>query len=160
MPLKRKPNFEGKIRAIQEGLEYAIGDLCNEAAKNFRETQSTWENSGDKSSFTVEVAKTGSKVGGKVVHDGEPAVDASITVWQLLEGGTKVRFMEVSEDWSSKTTPYNLSSSQGHGETLGLGPIGWPGIEERNWIVAVRDKMLGKERGTILDAVVEAMNAR
>ena len=62
--------------------------------------------------------------------------------WGWLDEGTRVRYMHVSDDWKSKTTPNKITSGPGRGTTIGLGfPL--PGIDKRNWNIII-NKKLGK----------------
>jgi hypothetical protein len=95
---------------------------------------SPWKEAADKPTFEIKVEYRSRLMIGSVKVKGEKAEKANITVWQLLEHGTKIRFMDVSPDWISKTQPGQLSSGAGQGHTLDLNfeePN--PGIIERQW---------------------------
>ena len=88
---------------------------------------------------------------GTVKVVGQRAESASITVWQLLEHGTRIRFMKLSSDWASKTAPGRLSSGAGRGRKLDLDfedPD--PGITKREF-----GKGVAKAQETATDTQVE-----
>jgi hypothetical protein len=160
VPVKTKPNFEAKRNKIVTKLAEHIGNqILEPVARDFDSVQDEWQGE-DKSKFERRIIGSRNNQICQVVHTGPEAESASLTVWQLLEGGTSVRFMEVSEDWQSKTIPGSLATKGGQGETLGLGPTGWPGIEERGWIKIVADKWRKKAREAVVKAVREGMSAR
>ena len=75
--------------------------------------------------------------------EAESAEDATLSVWQLLnrEGGTAVRYMQISKDWKSKTWPVgSFPSNAGAGYTTDLGPP-QPGIESRHIAEVVADEV-------------------
>lgn len=78
-----------------------------------------------------------------VKMEAESAEDATLSVWQLLnrEGGTAVRYMQISKDWKSKTWPVgSFPSNAGAGYTTGLGPP-QKGIESRHIAEVVADEV-------------------
>lgn len=93
-----------------------------------------WDEAKDKPTFDVEIHLNTGDIIGLVVHKAQEAESASLSVWQLLDRGTRIRYMMVSEDWVSKTSAGRTSSGAGAGFTTGLDfeePRG--GIEEREF---------------------------
>lgn len=110
-----------------------------------------WKESRDKPEFEIKIEYRNRLMIGTVKVKGQKAVSANITVWQLLEHGTRIRFMDVSPDWVSKTQPGRLSSGAGRGNVEGLNfkdPN--PGIVARDW-----GKNVAKAQETATDIRVE-----
>lgn len=123
-----------------------IGPLAQN--KEMHETYvEPWELAIDKPDFTIEFERySEGGYAGLVYMEAPTAEDASLSVWQLLNRdwgdgmATNVRYMQVSEDWESKTKPGALTSGPGAGETEGLGK-GWPGIESRHIADTIAEEM-------------------
>jgi len=81
----------------------------------------SWSNP-SRPDFSAETKREASKVTGYVIQDGEPAEQSTkgLTVWQLLTHGTRVRYMQLSDDWESKTSAYSAFSGPGKGVKLGI----------------------------------------
>lgn len=110
-----------------------------------------WKKDKDKPEFKIKIERKFRLIIGTVKVVGERAESAGITVWQLLEHGTKIRFMKLSKDWRSKTAPGRLSSGTGGGRKLDLDfedPD--PGITKREWA-----KGVAKTQQTATDTHVE-----
>lgn len=130
--IKRPPPPTHQANIIKSTAKGEIRELVEEVARKHREYVAPWELSGDKPAFEVEDLSERGKTVLAVSMDADAAEQASLSVWQLLDRGTTVRYMQVSEDWESKTWPGQPFSGPGAGETTGL-DLGDPqeGIEER-----------------------------
>lgn len=63
---------------------------------------------------------------------GSNKVRGSVLIW--LEDGTKVRYRNMSPDWTSRTAPNTLHvRTINNGRALGFDPLGNPGIAARNF---------------------------
>lgn len=142
--LKKFWDPDTQANLILEEL-FKLGERNVKAHKKEREkTVATWQ--GARPAWVGAVRRVGRKdiIRMWVFREGDPFGQKK---WGWLDEGTKVRYMHVSDDWRSKTTPNKVSSGAGRGTTTGLGrPL--PGIEERNWNIII-NKKLGKrlERG-------------
>lgn len=128
---------------IRNQIESDVTRFVEDRIKTAHEANvSTWEGGGIEPNFggsDIPTFKTSSSSGNEGVlvsleMEAAAAEDADLSVWQLLDRGTRVRYMIVSEDWSSKTEPRVIGASGGAGEKLGLDfedPD--PGIEEREF---------------------------
>lgn len=144
MPLVRKPNTQQAISTIRQSGREGVLVSLNAVKKRHEAIVRPWKNSRDKPEFTIGTEYRSRLLIGWVKVSGEDAVKAHKTVWQLLEHGTRIRFMGVSGDWISKTQPGQLSSGAGRGETTGLDfkdPS--PGILARNWGPGVAKEQKG-----------------
>ena len=134
MPLTRKPNIaQAKTTIRQAGTAGVLASL-EAVKKRHMAIVRPWREADDKPIFTIGTEYRNRLLVGWVKMEGTNAVSAHKTVWQLLEHGTRIRFMDVSEDWVSKTKPGQLSSGAGRGNVMGLNfkdPN--PGILARNW---------------------------
>jgi hypothetical protein len=113
----------GEIKAHVKGVQQAHENLVR-----------PWERSEDKPKFDTVVVLTTGEIIGMVEMSAQEAEQASLSVWQLLDRGTRIRYMMVSDDWVSKTWPGRTTSGAGSGHTTGLDledPRG--GIEERKF---------------------------
>ena len=144
MTLVRKPSgspatdyeqFRGTV--IQKILDGPIAS----AVEDFEDTQATWEDSGEMSFFNPETVAEPGQIVFRILMEGPSAEQATLSVWQLLEGGTIEggRPMHVSEDWLSKTWPGEIIAGAGAGYTTGIYPPWANGIEPRNWIELIGD---------------------
>jgi hypothetical protein len=134
MPLTRRPNQSRIKDEIRNGGKIGVAQALEGVKQRHEAIVSPWEKAQDKPKFVSKVEVKYRLVIGTVKMIGSKAESAGITVWQLLEHGTKRRFMKLSPDWVSKTWPGRLSSGAGAGHKLGLDlndPEG--GIDARNW---------------------------
>jgi hypothetical protein len=136
MPLVKSPNPNVIIREIKEYALDGIKPILDTVVEHHVTIVEPWEEAKDKPQFIPSIERIGSQIWGRVEMIGERAekTRTDISVWQLLERGTKIRWMQLSEDWESKTTPRSLTSGPGAGTKLDLdfnAPM--PGIEARDW---------------------------
>jgi hypothetical protein len=142
--LKMFWNPDSQSDLILEEL-FKLGERNVKAHKKEREkTIATWQ--GARPAWVGAVRRVGRQdiVRMWVFREGEPFGQKK---WGWLDEGTKVRYMHVSDDWRSKTTPNKVSSGEGRGTTTGLGfPL--PGIEARNWNIIINKKLSNRlEKG-------------
>jgi hypothetical protein len=138
MPLVRKPSTNRIKSAVRQRGRFSVLAVLARVQQRHEDIVKPWKESEDKPEFIPEIKVRFGLVIGQLLMRGEKAESAGITVWQLLEHGTKIRFMKLSEDWASKTSPKQLSSGPGGGITLGLDlkdPEG--GITKREWAETV-----------------------
>ncbi len=133
MPLVKKPD----PTAIKSGIKAAgmvgVRKTLQGVQKRHEDVVKPWK-SKDRPKFIPVVKRQHNAIFGFVNMEGENAEQAHKTVWQLLEHGTKVRFMQLSGNWQSKTSPRQLSSGPGAGFKLGIDTKdGQPGIVAREW---------------------------
>lgn len=99
---------------------------------DFKETFSTWES--DKP-----VLRSSSEFGNDIVVKVFVFGDSKGTKkWIWLNGGTRVRYATMSQDWKSKTKPGVLKSGRGRGKVLYVNrrrPR--PGIHAREWTLII-----------------------
>jgi len=101
--------------------------------------------------WDVEVSRGNKGAKASVSRDGEPAESATLTVWELLDKGTATRFMGLSSDWISKTSPGSLQSGTGQGHTTGLSKLDKGGIEARSF-----EDQIWQEVAPEIDKIVES----
>lgn len=140
MPLTRKPSVSQQISLIRQGGREGVANALKGVKQRHEAIVRPWKKAEDKPEFEVKVEYRSRLMIGSVKVKGQKAESANITVWQLLEHGTRIRFMDVSPDWISKTQPGQLSSGAGRGHTEELNfEDANPGIEARNWGKGVAD---------------------
>lgn len=151
MPLIRRPNIQQQKSTIrQEGMR-GVKQAVTGVKQRHEAIVKPWNKTRDKPDFKTKVEHKGQRIIGTVKVIGQRAESAEITVWQLLEHGTRIRFMKLSHDWQSKTWPGRLSSGAGGGNKLDLDfedPD--PGITKREW-----GKNVAKAQETATDTFVE-----
>lgn len=134
VPLTKQPNVQQQKSTIRtEGMR-GVQAALKGVQQRHEAIVRPWKKAKDKPEFRIKVEKKYRLIVGTVKVIGQAAESASITVWQLLEHGTRIRFMDVSPDWISKTAPGRLSSGAGRGQKEGLNfddPN--PGIVEREF---------------------------
>ena len=135
MPLTKSPDIQQQKSIIRvEGMR-GIQAALDAVRVRHEHIVKPWKKAEDKPGFVTEIERKYRLIIGRVKVIGQRAESAEISVWQLLEHGTRIRWMELSGDWESKTFPRTLSSGPGRGRKLGLnfedGP--WPGIKARKW---------------------------
>lgn len=134
MPITKSPNIPVMVSTIRSTAKAEITKHVKGVAFSHENLVRPWKKSEDKPDFDVEIVMNTGDIIGYVIHKGTEAEDASISVWQLLNKGTRIRYMKVSKDWVSKTWPGRISSGSGSGHTLELDfkdPDG--GIAARNF---------------------------
>ena len=140
MPLTRRPNIQQEKFSIRYLGEGGLREALKSVQRRHQRIVQPWNEPSDVPDFTIEVKKESGKMIGLVKMSGSAAESAGITVWQLLDRGTNVRFMQLSHDWQSKTQPGRLSSGAGAGRKLGLDfEDAKPGIEARDFSGGVAD---------------------
>lgn len=133
MPLTEKPNTTAIKSGIRAAGMVGVRKTLQSVKKRHENVVKPWK-SKDTPKFIPVVKAQFRLILGFVNMEGDNAEQAHITVWQLLEHGTKVRFMQLSEGWQSKTSPRQLSSGPGAGFKLGIDKKeGQPGIVAREW---------------------------
>ena len=138
MPLTRKPNMAQTASIIRQAGREGIMAALKGVQQRHEAIVRPWKESQDKPEFETKVEYRSRLMIGTVKVKGQKAEAASITVWQLLEHGTRIRFMDVSPDRVSKTQPGRISSGAGRGNVTGLNfedPN--PGIIARDWAKGV-----------------------
>ena len=146
MPLTKRPNIQQQKSTIRLHGMKGVQKALRGVQQRHEAIVKPWKKAKDKPEFKIKVEQKYRTIVGTVKVVGQKAEKAGITVWQLLEHGTKIRFMDVSEDWISKTAPGRLSSGAGRGQKLGLNfaePN--PGIWKREWSKSVA---LAQKTGT------------
>ena len=127
--LKRKPPSPEKI--VDFLVKSALSGLLKVGKIGVNEHEkfvSTWQNT--PISFGLENKVEAYKVTVAIVKSDQPAEQATLSVWELLDRGTDIRYMHVSVDFESKTAPRRIQSEIGAGHVTGLG-FPNPGIEKR-----------------------------
>lgn len=140
MPLVKKPNVQADYNRIHKRGEKAVNDILDIGLEMHKELVNPWEYSQDKPAFKKEVKEQPGFITGLIEMVAHKAEQATLSVWQLLDRGTKVRYMQVSEEghyagkWKSKTKPGSITSGPGAGITTGLDTDEpQPGITEREF---------------------------
>lgn len=136
MPIVTRPDAAETAAVIRAETEAEISNHLNGVKLLHENLVKDWDKAEDRPTFKQELTDEGGKIVGYVIMEGEPAEQArtGITVWQLLERGTRVRYMQLSEDWASKTFPGRISSGSGSGQKLGIDTDNaHPGIRARNF---------------------------
>ena len=138
VPLVKRPN-QARIKATiwvegRENVKRAVKII----AEAHGEVVEGWALAKDKPKFIDAVKDESGKLIGTVLMIGQDAEKAHVTVWTLLQWGTDIRFMGVSEDWKSKTAIGQLTSGPGRGHTTGLDfKDPQRGIDAREWIQTI-----------------------
>ncbi len=133
MPLIKKPNPVAIASGIQAAGMVGVHKTLQGVKKRHEGIVKPWK-SKDRPKFTTVAKRQHNAIFGFVNMEGENAEQAHKTVCQLLEHGTRVRFMQLSGNWQSKTSPRQLSSGAGAGFKLGIDKKdGQPGIVAREW---------------------------
>lgn len=151
MPITSSPNIPLMVSTIRNAGKAEVTNHVKGVAFAHEDLVRPWKESRDKPDFDIEIEMNTGEIIGYVIHKGTEAEQASLSVWQLLNRGTRIRYMMVSEDWASKTSPGRTSSGAGSGFTTGLDfedPRG--GIEKREFA-----KNIAKEAKTSADSSVE-----
>lgn len=144
MPLIQKPNMNSRIQTIRQNAAASIFEHVKRVAEKHEGVVEGWEKSRDVPRFKASVNIERAKIVGSVLMSGRDAQQAQITVWQLLDQGTKVRFMQLSSDWQSKTAPGQLRSGPGRGKKMGIDKEApEPGIRARKFGETVAKEMKG-----------------
>ena len=136
MPMVSKPDSKETAAMIRAEIQNETSRHLGGVQQLHENLVKGWEEAGDRPTFDSEVANEDGKIVGYVTMEGEPAEQArtGITVWQLLERGTRVRYMQLSDDWASKTFPRRITSGSGAGHKLGIDTDNaQPGIRARNF---------------------------
>lgn len=140
MPLTNKPNPARVKSDIRNSGVVGVHRALNGVKKAHYRIIKNWKEDKDKPEFTSKVEIKNNKIVGTVKMEGEEAEKAHVTVWTLLNWGTRIRFMELSEDWASKTKPGQLFSGPGGGKKIGINfEQQWPGIDERDFAGTVAE---------------------
>ena len=71
-----------------------------------------------------------------------PKDDEDGLIWKFLEGGTSVRFVAMSEDFTPKTAVRRLDSVRGTGAAIRFTQEPLPGIEAREWRKVIIEEQL------------------
>ena len=144
MPLVQKPDITGRIQTIRQNAATSVFGHVKRVAKKHEGVVQGWQKSRDIPTFKSAVNIERGKIVGTVLMSGRDAQQAQITVWQLLDQGTRVRFMQLSPDWQSKTAPGQLRSGPGRGKKLGIDKEApEPGIRARKFGETVAKEMKG-----------------
>lgn len=114
-----KPDIVKRYRRRRVRVKNAMTSVVSKATADRNDFVSYWE-SQDRPRFTFFSEDTGNKIRVGIVKQDEPAESATLSVWELLDRGTNLRFMQLSEDWSSKTAPGNIEKFAGSGHTTGI----------------------------------------
>jgi hypothetical protein len=151
MPLVKKPDPGQTIRIIQgEGLR-GVEEGLRIIKVDHEFLVQPWEKARDRPDFKDKAKRSGGQVIGVVELDAPKAESATLSVWQLLDRGTRIRYMMLSEDWESKTQVGLTVSQSGRGHKLGLdleNPEG--GIHKRDFA-----ENIAKEAQPEVDDAVE-----
>lgn len=152
MPLIKSPNPQDTIRTIQSEGQKGVEEGLKIVKMAHENLVRPWEQAKDKPDFKIQVKRVLHQIWGTVIMEAQKAESASISVWQLLNKGTRIRYMMLSDDWVSKTSPGRTSSGAGGGHKLGLdleNPEG--GISARDF-----DEHIAKEAESGVDSAIEA----
>jgi hypothetical protein len=151
VPLKKRPNIAAQISAIRQGEKDGVKKILDDVKERHEKIVSPWEVASDKPSFSVVIEESKSEITGGVMMSATAAVKNPYSVWQLLNYGTEVRYMQLSPEWVSKTRPRSLSSGAGDGRKLGIDlEKPWRGIDKREWDIAVAEAVEADARKSIM----------
>jgi hypothetical protein len=146
MPLVKKPNVQADYQLIHKRGVEAVNEVLDIALDQHKELVAPWEYSQDIPAFKKEVKVKPGFIIGLIELAAHKAEQATLSVWQLLDRGTKVRYMQVSEEghyagkWKSKTKPGSITSGPGAGTTTGLDTDDpKPGISKRDFAENIGD---------------------
>lgn len=151
MPITKSPNIPVMVSTIRNAGKAEVANHVKGVKMAHETLVRPWKHAEDKPDFDIEIEMNTGEIIGYVIHKGTEAEQASLSVWQLLDRGTRIRYMKVSKDWVSKTQRGRTTSGAGSGHTLGLDfkdPDG--GIEKREFA-----KFIGLEARTSADSSVE-----
>ena len=151
MPITKSPNIPVMVSTIRNAGKAEVTNHVKGVAFAHTNLVRPWKEAKDKPDFDIEIEMNTGEIIGYVIHEGAEAEQASLSVWQLLDRGTRIRYMKISKDWVSKTSRGRTTSGAGSGRTLGLDfedPDG--GIEKREFA-----KFIGLEAKTSADSSVE-----
>lgn len=129
--VRRPPPPTRRYEVIQSSVVAEMNVLLREHVQARQVYMASWKKAQDKPKFTPSVKTTTGKILARLKLSGQAADGAKITVWELLRGGTDVRYMMVTTDWKSKTAVGRMRSGAGQGSKIGLGPPG-RGIDARD----------------------------
>jgi len=152
VPITKWPNVHRMVTMIRSTAVEDVRSHVKGVAMAHENLVRPWDEAKDKPTFDVEIHLNTGNITGLVVHKAQEAEGASLSVWQLLNKGTRIRYMMVSEDWVSKTSAGRTSSGAGSGFTTGLDfedPRG--GIEKREFA-----ENIGRESKVSADSHVES----
>lgn len=145
--IKKPPSVNQRMRGIHETLKRQMAPFANQHVQIREGLVSNWSPE-NKPTFTKHIDDFPNKIRVRVKMEANSAPGAELSVYELLDEGTDLRYMHVSDDWQSKTTPGSLKSGAGTGTTVGLGkPV--DGIDERRF-----ESTIDRTLNTKLDTVV------
>ena len=150
MPFSKQPNVQQQKSTIRENGMIGVREALYGVQLRHEAIVKPWKKAKDKPEFKGKIERKHRLIIGTVKVIGQRAEKAAITVWQLLEHGTRIRFMDVSPDWISKTAPGRLSSGTGRGEKEGLN------FKDANYGIVARDwkENVAKAQETAVDESV------
>jgi hypothetical protein len=134
----------------------ALNAEGKDVVAEYEKTTATWK--GDAPEFAYDVSYKG---GDLAVAVGPTGDEKGVQKWNWLDEGTKIRWALMSPDWESKTQVRVYGSGSGSGRVLiagrramearGIAPR--PGIEAREWTLAIVKRRKDKFRKRVLDAL-------
>jgi hypothetical protein len=123
MPLVSSPDPVVQAQEIRKVASGSILRLVAKVATKHALLVKPWKKEDDKPEFKLESGVDKKGPFWAVKQIGELAEQATeYTVWQMLEHGTRVRYMMLSDDWESKTKVGQITSGPGRGMKMGLDP--------------------------------------
>lgn len=139
--------FKGKINAdIHNALLFVLRAVASDIQKDLQRTVANWNH---KVNFYIRSRKEGKNtIVGRTFYDKIDSITYAEVVygtkdpaWHYLESGTDTRWMGVTPDWVSKTSPNSFESGRGGGGVAGFyAENAAQGIEARNWFQMLHDK--------------------
>jgi len=132
--LKKGPskNTASALKSMRNAINTAFFIIAGRHGDERKNIYGNFSNASSRPDF-VPIIEFGKFALLKMELNAVSAEQATLSVWQLLDRGTKVRYMGLSEDWASKTAPNSLSVGAGDGYVTGIGKRALLGIESRNF---------------------------
>lgn len=118
--VRRPPPPSQQAATIRNAAKEKVREFLEQVQRRHEEYVEPWEVDEDIPLFTIVDESGRDRLVMVVQMDAEDAESASISVWQLLDEGTRVRYMQLSDDWESKTQPGQPFSGPGAGSKIGL----------------------------------------
>lgn len=161
LTIKRQPskNAVTAFNDYRTQIEAAFFEIADKQIQERAKITRTWKKSSDKPVF-IPILSIGKTATLKLELNATAAESATLSVWQLLDRGTSVRYMQLSNDWQSKTSPRTIGSTSGAGRKLGVN-TGKPnaGIAAREFDETVNAALEGFVDDAIEDAIERGLRA-
>jgi len=126
MPLTKRPNVHEDYKRIHKRGDAAVKVALKAVEKRHKKLVEPWKRSEDKPDFGHFTQVQPGRIVGVVVMQAQKAEQATLSVWQLLNKGTRIRYMMLSQEghpagkWISKTSAGSITSGPGGGVRMGL----------------------------------------